>query len=493
MADPKPTDELKVERATAKRQFSRLANNITRTYIEMSKEELQENFKKLMLESSRVFEANEEVEAAYMADAEELSDPQKADIAKTEKECEQKTKEVKLLIRETLWTTYGEKELSLALQVAEAEFRNVSFQPDTTLEACEFMLTHLQKLVDKAKEAHQNWNHWAPLAEKKDFDYRLRELEVVLPKLVSQKAPLIQAASIKKDAGPQPISARSSAPVAAIKLKATALPKFAGNQRNYYRWRKEWEALQKQGEPTGSSEVKKFQLLDSLDEKVARELRLSTYSSADEIFRVLENRFGNQASIALEIIEELQARPSARSGHPRKIVELIQTVEKALYDLNELDNADALKNPLVIRSIESKLPETLKKDWLTYAADRGNTVNPQNRFDKLITFLKSQESIYEQLDQLSNVFEPTKEQTKLIKYARTKSAKSSSETAGCIICGDPKHRRRLYFCRRFRINLKPSEKRDAAQQLGACKRCLEVHSSDPCRNTTCQTPVPKNT
>ncbi|XP_061907769.1 uncharacterized protein LOC133652733 [Entelurus aequoreus] len=346
MADPKPTDELKVERTTAKRQFSRLANNITRTYIEMSKEELQENFKKLMLESSRVFEANEEVEAAYMADAEELSDPQKADIAKTEKECEQKTKEVKLLIRETLWTTYGEKELSLALQVAEAEFRNVSFQPDTTLEACEFMLTHLQKLVDKAKEAHQNWNHWAPLAEKKDFDYRLRELEVVLPKLVSQKAPLIQAASIKKDAGPQPISARSSAPVAAIKLKATALPKFAGNQRNYYRWRKEWEALQKQGEPTGSSEVKKFQLLDSLDEKVARELRLSTYSSADEIFRVLENRFGNQASIALEIIEELQAKPSARSGHPRKIVELIQTVEKALYDLNELDNADALKNPL---------------------------------------------------------------------------------------------------------------------------------------------------
>lgn len=40
------------------------------------------------------------------------------------------------------------------------------------------------------------------------------------------------------------------------------------------------------------------------------------------------------------------------------------------------------------------------------------------------------------------------------------------------------------FCRRFRTNLKPSEKRDAAQQLGACKRCLKVHNSDYCRNTT---------
>ncbi|XP_049897103.1 uncharacterized protein LOC126388200 [Epinephelus moara] len=345
------------------------------------------------------------------------------------------------------------------------------------------MLTHLEKVVHKAKEAHQNWNRWAPPAEQKNFDWRIRALEMHFPELVSQKAALIKAASIKTDTGQEPISVRSLAPVAAIKLKATALPKFAGNQRDYYRWRKEWEALQKQGEPTGSKEVKKFQLLDSLDEKVARDLRLSSYSSSDEIFRVLENRFGNQATIALKIVEELQATPPVRSSHPRRIIELIQTVEKALYDLNELGNADAIKNPLVTKSIEGKLPETLRKDWLTYAADEGNTVNHQNRFDKLITFLKSQESIYEQLDQLRDVIEPAKEKTKFLKYTRTKTTKSSSEM-GCIICGDPKHRKKLFFCRRFRTNLKPSEKRDAAQQLGACKRCLEVHNGDYCRNTT---------
>lgn len=67
--------------------------------------------------------------------------------------------EVKLLIQETLWVRYGEKELSLALQVAEAECRNVSStQPDATLETYEFMLTHLEELVRKAKAAHQNWD-----------------------------------------------------------------------------------------------------------------------------------------------------------------------------------------------------------------------------------------------------------------------------------------------------------------------------------------------
>ena len=435
-------------------------------------EELQENFKKLTLEGSRVMEANEDVEAAYMAEckaatAEELSDLQRANIEKTEKECERKTKEVKLLIRETLWATYGGKELSLALQVAETEYENVSStQLDTTPEAYEFMLTHLEKLVHKAKEAHQNWNRWAPPAEKKDFDCRVRELEVLLPNLVSQKAALIKAASIKEDTK----QVHSLAPVAAIKLKATALPKFSSNKQDYYRWRKEWEALQKQDEPTGP------------------------YSSSDEIFRVVDNRFGNQATIAFEIGEEVQATPPVRSGQPRRIVELIQAVEKAIYDLNELGNADAIMNPLVTKSIESKLPETLKRDWLTYAADEGNTVNHQNRFDKLITFLKSQESIYEQLDQLRDDVEPTKEKSKLLKYARTKTTKSNSETAGCIICGDPKHRKKLYFCRRFKTNLKPSEKRDAAQRLGACKRCLEVHDGDYCRKTTylCRNPECKD-
>lgn len=465
----------------------------------MSKEELEENYKKLTLESSKVMEANEDVEAAYMAEckataAEELSNLQKADIEKTEKECEQKLKEAKLLIRETMWATYGEKELSLALQVAENECKNVSsIGPDTTLEAYEFMLTHLEKLIQKAKEANQNWNRWAPPAEEKDFNYRVRELEVCLPRLISQKAVFIEAAS-KKDTREEKALVYSLPPAAAIKLKATALPKFCGSKRDYYRWRKEWEALQKQGEPSGSKEVKKFQLLDSVDEKVAKDLRLSSYNSSDEIFRVLDNRFGNKATIALEIIEELQAIPPVRNGQPRRIIELIQTLEKALSDLNELGNVDAIKNPLVTKSIESKLPETLKKDWLTYNATEKDNTSHQNYFDKLMVFLRSQESIYEQLDQLKDLVEPIREKSKFLKCARTKTTKHSSDISGCIVCGDPKHRKKLYFCRTFRINLKPSEKRDIVQQLGACKRCLEIHNGDYCKKTDylCKNPECKD-
>lgn len=42
--------------------------------------------------------------------------------------------------------------------------------------------------------------------------------------------------------------------------------------------------FQKQGEPTGSVEVKKSQLLDSVDEKTCRELHLSSYDTAEDMF-----------------------------------------------------------------------------------------------------------------------------------------------------------------------------------------------------------------
>lgn len=62
-----------------------------------------------------------------------------------------------------------------------------------------------------------------------------------------------------------------------VRVKPASLPKFHGCKRNFHRWRKDWENLQKQGEPTGSAEVKKMQLLDSVEDKISRDLHLSTY------------------------------------------------------------------------------------------------------------------------------------------------------------------------------------------------------------------------
>lgn len=40
------------------------------------------------------------------------------------------------------------------------------------------------------------------------------------------------------------------------------------------------------------------------------------------------------------------------------------------------------------------------------------------------------------------------------------------------VCGDVKHRRKLYFCKQFRVL---NSEETAVKKLGACERCLKLH------------------
>lgn len=75
---------------------------------------------------------------------------------------------------------------------------------------------------------------------------------------------------------------------------------------------------------TVSAEKEMFQLLDSVDEKICRDLHLSEYHSAADIFRVLQNRIGNKLTIDLEIIEGLKRIPPLKSHQPK----LVQAEER---------------------------------------------------------------------------------------------------------------------------------------------------------------------
>ncbi|KAL3973670.1 mitochondrial-processing peptidase subunit beta [Sarotherodon galilaeus] len=496
----KSVEQLKGVRTTAKRSFSRLVNSITRTHEDMTEGELKDSFNRLTTEAEKLMEANDDLEAGFIAELEAkldtseavvLTEQQKVDLVKTANECDLKLKAIKSLVRETLWANFGSAELSTALQAAEAECEHVAaIKPDGNYEVYDFVLGHLKELVGVAKERYSKWKHWIPSSVRRDLQSDLQKLELCIPRLVFRKADFLEM-RIKEDADHlTSLPATSSCPMPIIKLKPTALPKFLGNKRDFHRWKKEWEALQGQVEPSGSKEIKKFQLLDSVDEKIMRELRLTTYNTADDIFRVLENRFGNQTSIAIEIVEELQRMPAVKSHQPRKIVELIQAVEKALQDLVDLGDTGAIKNPLVTKSIESKLPETLKKEWLIYVADSRNTVTPEKRFDSLLEFLKEQETIYEQLDHLREE-EPSKRERVELKHSRTKFTKLGSDE-GCVVCGDGKHKKKLYFCRQFKT-LKLAEKKAAIKKLGACWSCPEVHDNGSyckptylCKNPGCK-------
>lgn len=130
--------------------------------------------------------------------------------------------------------------------------------------------------------------------------------------------------------------------------------------------------------------------------KAGRSIQLSRSKEAP----VLQNRLGNKESTAMEIIEDLERIPPLKSYQPRKVIDLIQTIEKALSDLTELESTGIIKNALVIRSLESKLPDKMKEEWLRFMNEPLNQVTPENHFDSLLKYLKREGGILEKLEQL---------------------------------------------------------------------------------------------
>lgn len=359
----------------------------------------------------------------------------------------------------------------------------------------EVQMTFMRQLVQEATKSLVAWELWIPAKEKPELGGRVKDLKLIKNKLETRRAAFAVAQRIAKEKVAEVAAAASIATTPAahtapiVRIKPTSLPRFYGCKREFHRWKRDWESLQKQGEPTGSVEVKKMQLLDSIDEKISKDLHLSTYNTAQDMFRVLENRFGNKSTIALEIIEELEKIPALRANQPRKVIDLIQTVEKALADLTELGDTGAIKNPLATKSIESKLPDAVKKDWLVFMVNPGNNVTRDNHFDSLLNFLKTQEEILEKLEQLGVTEKPEKQERK---FERKLAFTRSTWKEGCVVCGDERHREKVFFCKRFK-GLKLAEKLSAVRKLGACKKCLGCHREEDecigtylCRNKDCR-------
>lgn len=335
---------------------------------------------------------------------------QETDIKKTASECDLKFNEVERIVRNNLWSRYGLHEVTGAISAAEKTCDRVaSLAIDSSeYKNYEVQLDFLAKLVKEALRALSSWEKWTPYDERKVLEGRVRRLKEDSNVLEARKGEFARAWRVAEDAlvsNPSIITMPNTTPLIAqatpvVRFRPASLPVFDGNKRNFYRWRKDWEKLQQQGEPSGSVEVKKIQLLDSIDVRIVKDLRLSSYNTAVDIFRVLQNRYGNNYAITMEIVEELERITVMRGNQPRKVIELVQTVEKALVDLTDLGDTGVIKNPLVVKSIESKLTEFLKRDWLALVTAPGSEVTSENHFDKLLEFLKKEEGIFERLEQL---------------------------------------------------------------------------------------------
>ncbi|KAK2896112.1 hypothetical protein Q8A73_015600 [Channa argus] len=74
------------------------------------------------------------------------------------------------------------------------------------------------------------------------------------------------------------------------------------------------------------------------------------------------------------------------------------------------------------------------------------------------------------------------------KYASTRAPKQDNSDHMCTVCGDNKHKDRIFFCKKFR-----GPPLSAVNQLGACRECIGCHKGRDdfkddylCKNKDCK-------
>ena len=265
----KSVQQLKKERTTAKGSFTRQANFISRGASSMLQVELKEEFSKLSDCFRKMLDANDDyrigLEADIKTEDEEagLDGQQEADINRSVNEGETKLAEIRDIVQTNLWSRYGRSELLVAILEAEKNNDKAAEVPveSANLEGYEVHLTLLEKRIKEAVSAMSTWERWIPVESKDELDGRVKDVRASYHRLELRKAEFATARTMQGTGVkllPQPAT---STPI--VRIKPTSLPVFNGSKREYHRWRKDWESLQKQGEPSGSPEVKKIQLLES--------------------------------------------------------------------------------------------------------------------------------------------------------------------------------------------------------------------------------------
>lgn len=514
MDSTKITD-LQVKRSTAQAAFTRRANKLSLTTDILEKGALADEMRALSADFNRmhdtalaVLEALEDVE-----DGEEEARRTKAKV----EQCVIVYSDTLLLTRETLYKKFAMPEILLHIEGTEEKYKeventNVADMPEHEFEALR------DGLLEGIHELEQKVIAWERLvsdkvSQHKQAIYKLKsrardwELNWKKQSRMSKSEPISASAdqpSVSVAAGahqtvyqpsvPGPSLSPSLQPFSKpqISLERTRLPVFSGDMTDYYRWKAEWVELEQLGNPMRTIGVTRFHLLASLSERVKKDLVLSSCSSPEEMFKRLDNRFGNKARIVLKIAEDIESLPPVKGNNPRKTIELIQAVERALSNLVILGEEDILKNRLVAQSLERKLPSSLKEKWIEYKAEPLHGFSPQTHFDCLLLYLQKQEAMLEELDQLDEGLREAIPSAKLpvVKAAKKAYSKATSGQRGsqakplaaaCSACSETAHAGRLFACTIFRgMDLQGKKSHLHANRL--CSQCLGPHLQNVCSN-----------
>ena len=168
-----------------------------------------------------------------------------------------------------------------------------------------------------------------------------------------------------------------------VKMEKMPLPKFTGEPRFYHRFKKDFLDLVR---PNLNDREAAFTFRKCLGENVEVILGSGDFT-VEQMIERLDEKFGEPSKIIDSIIGDIKKFKVIDLDDSKRLIDLINIIERAFYDLQSLKMEQEISNCNVVSLIESKLPKNVALNWYRFIYMSGSKVDKTNKFPFLLDFL----------------------------------------------------------------------------------------------------------
>ena len=259
-----------------------------------------------------------------------------------------------------------------------------------------------------------------------------------------------------------------------IKLEGLKFQSFDGNLRKYPKFKHDFL---KHIQPLYKEEQAAFVLKSYLSIEVREEV-----DNLDELVDVwarLDKKYGDEGKHIDAIMAEIKDAPICEEGDTEPLIQMINTIEKALRDLLRLGLEKEINNSIIVSMIEEKMPGELQKEWLKVVTGKHRLDIARNKFPSLLKLLLEYRERMEYFSSSIRSRESWKGNVNLSQTRSNINGDSTKKQRCWIHQVNGDHP--IWRCRIFE-GKSPTEKIELVRKNNACFACLEIgHTATNCK------------
>lgn len=263
-----------------------------------------------------------------------------------------------------------------------------------------------------------------------------------------------------------------------LQLEKIKMPRFEGELREYPSFKRDF---QKQVMPHLTEDTLSYTLRSCLGKEPLAHVK-SVDDDVYEMWKRLDEKYGDPAKVADVIINEIRRVRSIREGENKRFIELVGIIEDGYRDLKRLGLEAEITTTSSVSIIERKLPPDVRKEWAKLLSSDDSTVDKTNKFPSLLKFLLTQKRAIEYDDSDLRAQGPAI--TKAVVHYATADERHDSRSqrtySKCVVHENSNHLTK--DCRVY-LDKTVSERLSTLKEKGACFSCLRTgHRSRNCRS-----------